>query len=165
MKIIDKNGRLFGFLNILDLIVLILIVGAVLSLAYRLTDNETANLLGGNDTFYITFRTERVRDFSVAAVNVDDVIYEQFAQKLGTIVKVWTDIPHETVSLNDGTAEYFPMEDRFDLYFTIEATGTVNSGGYYVNGNNLLSAGKDIKIQSNMIYTTAKVYSVSTEKP
>lgn len=165
MKIIDKKGRLFGFINILDLIVLVLIVGLGASFAFKTATNENVTLLGASQTFYITFRIERVRDFSVNAVNTGDIIYEQHAQVLGKTVNVWTEEPHEVVALNDGTAEYFPMEGKYDLFITVEATGTVNSGGFYVNGNNQVSAGKDMKIQSNMVYTSARVFSVTEEMP
>jgi len=165
MKIIDEKGRLFRFINILDLVVLVLLAGAVSTFAYRTMNSDTARLIGGNDVFYVTFRIERVRDYSVNAVNVGDIIYEQFAAKLGEVVKVYTGTPHEIVDLNDGTAALFPMEDRFDLYITIEATGTINSGGYYVGGNNHLAPGRDVKIQSNMVLTTARVYKISEEKP
>lgn len=165
MKMIDTKGRLFGFINILDLIVLALIIGLGAVFALRTATNETVTLIGANQTFYITFRIERVRDFSVAAVKEGDIIYEQYAQVLGKTVKVWTETPHEVVVLNDGTAEYFPMEGKYDLFITIEATGTSNSGGFYVNGNNQVSSGKDMKIQSNTIYTSARVFSVSEEMP
>jgi hypothetical protein len=165
VKVIDEKGRLFGLLNVLDLLVLVLIIGAAASFAFRASSGEATPILNAGEKFYVTFRTERVREFSVKAVNVGDTIYEQHADVLGKVVKVWTEEPHEIVALNDGTAAYFPMEGKYDLFITIEATGAVNSNGYYVNGNNHLSSGKDVRLQSNMVYTSARVFSVSREMP
>lgn len=159
MKIIDANGRFFGKLNIIDFFVIFLAVCAAAGLFYRLNSKETTAITGGNDVFYVTFCVEKVRQFSIDAVNEGDIIYEQHGQKLGVVTRVQTGAAHKIVSLNDGTSAYFPMRDKYDLFFTIEASGVINESGFYINGNNHMAAGHDVKIQSNMILTTAKVYS------
>lgn len=47
MKLIDKKGRLFGKLNVVDLIVFIIIIGVVGAVAYRLV-SPRLNANGGN---------------------------------------------------------------------------------------------------------------------
>ena len=163
MKFI-KNGRLFGLFNILDIFIFAIIAGSVAGVVMRLNASPVS-VLGGTDEFYVTFRIERVREFTVNAVNIDDVIYEQHGAKLGTVIDISEDEPRMNVAFYDGTAAYYPMDGRSDLYITIQATGAKNQNGYYIGGNNHLQPGKEIKIQSNMIYTTARVSAVSDKFP
>ena len=66
MSIIDKKGKLFGKLNIIDLIAVILIVAVVALLGYKLTSNQGGGLAGeGQPVVY----TVKIR-------NVDQRIYD-----------------------------------------------------------------------------------------
>ncbi len=47
MKIVDEKGKLFGKVNVVDLIVLIIIIGIIGAVGYRLTSSRV-NVGGGN---------------------------------------------------------------------------------------------------------------------
>lgn len=155
--IIDEKGKLFGKISILDIIVLLLVGGLVISFAFKARASDNITFLSANDTFYVTFRIERVRDFTVNAVSEGDVFYEQHASILGTVVDVWTEDGTLVVKQDDGTAELFTYDDKYDLLITLEVKGSITENGYYIRGNNQVSVGSDLKIQSNMIQTSGRV--------
>ena len=160
MKIIDGKGRVFGLINILDLLVFVLIIGAFFSVFQKVVSGGTG-FLGTDDTFYVTLRIERVRDYTVSAVEIGDIFYEQYAQVLGEVVKKDTQTPYSIITKFDGTADYIPMDDRYDLYLTLKVTGKKNQNGYYIGGNNHFSIGKDVRLHSNMIITFGTVTAIS----
>lgn len=66
----DKNGKLFGKINIIDLLVLILAVGIVIAVALKMTGRAgPARVEKGTSIFY-----------TVAVENIDNEVYENIAR-------------------------------------------------------------------------------------
>lgn len=160
---IDSKGRLFSKISVIDLLVVLVLLGLCAGLAVKLMSSETQQIVSSNTTFYTTFMVEKVRDYSVEAVSEGDIFYEQHAQELGKVVKVWKETAYEIMKKNDGTAVYVPMEGRSNLFFTLECKGNVNSQGYFVNGNRQLAFGNDLKVKSNMILCMGRVSHISED--
>jgi hypothetical protein len=73
--IIDKEARLFGKINIIDLIIVIGLAGLVTFGVYQLRSGR--GLLGGETReFIISFFTEEVDNFSAAGVNAGDNVFD-----------------------------------------------------------------------------------------
>ncbi|MDR3090617.1 MAG: DUF4330 domain-containing protein [Clostridiales bacterium] len=157
-----KNGKLFGLFNLLDIIVVLLIAGMAASFLYKRASRGEINVLGEQRAFYVTYKVEKVRDYSLNAIEDGDVFFEQHAQVIGKVVRERSETSVQWAQLLDGTIEKYPMEDKYDLYLTLEASGTKTSGGYFINGNNQVAPGRDMAIQSNkIIMGSARVYAVS----
>lgn len=77
MKLIDEKGRLFGKVNIVDLIVLIIIIGIIAAVGYRLLSSRV-NANGGNpvstpDQYcYVTLYSSLVVPEISQSLNVGD---------------------------------------------------------------------------------------------
>jgi hypothetical protein len=77
MKLIDEKGRLFGKVNVVDLIVLVIIVGIVGAVGYRLTSSRV-NANGGNPVStpeqycYVTLYSSLVVPEISQSLNVGD---------------------------------------------------------------------------------------------
>ncbi|MDR1065858.1 MAG: DUF4330 domain-containing protein [Clostridiales bacterium] len=163
--IIDANGRLFGKISLIDALVAFIIIGLGAGFAYKRLSRSAAPIISGADTFYATFAFERVRDFSASAVKPGDIFWEQYERELGEAVRVETSIAKEIMKLDDGSAIYAPMEQRFNLYVTLRCKGRVSDSGYYVGGVKQLSIGSDVRLKSNMILSGGKVCALSKEAP
>lgn len=75
MKIIDKNGRLFGFINIIDLLVLIAVVGIVVVGVKKFGNNSSAaNAVVKKGV--ITAEVSEIRKVSADAIKEGDPIYD-----------------------------------------------------------------------------------------
>ena len=58
MKIIDEKGRLFGKINLIDLLVLVLVVAVVLAVGWKLVGRKAAASVSNNNheiTFTVLF--------------------------------------------------------------------------------------------------------------
>ena len=164
-KITDKNGRFFGKVSVLDVLLIVLILGLAAGYGYKRLSAPAERIVNANTTIYATFVIERVRDFSVAAFREGDVVYEQYGQQsLGKIVAIRTAQARDVLKKADGSSVYAPMEGKYDIYITLEASGSVSGGGYYFNGNEQLAVGSDLTLQSNTVICSARVYKLGLEE-
>ena len=66
--IIDKNGRLFGKISIVDIIVIVAAVLVFAGVYVRFSGNQGKAVVQ-NDTFYYTMEIENVRKTTLDAIN------------------------------------------------------------------------------------------------
>lgn len=105
MKIINEKGKLFGLVNIIDLITILLIIALVLGAFYKFKGNSI-NVIGTNNTKEMEYvvrlnpnyedyfkqlnvgdklvRDKRVLDASITDINIQDY-YESIADENGEI--------------------------------------------------------------------------------
>ncbi|MCL2664041.1 MAG: DUF4330 domain-containing protein [Defluviitaleaceae bacterium] len=166
-KIIDEKGRLFGKVSVIDIVVLIALIGLGYGVGYRNASPAIQQLLTADKTFYVTLVSEKVRQFSVDAVEIGDVFFKQHErQPLGSVADAYSAGSLDIMTKPDGTAVLAPVEGRYDLYIVIEATGSVTESGFFVNGNMLVSEGSEFTVLSNRIMlTVATVHEVSEQLP
>lgn len=157
---IDKNGKLFGKISIVDLLILILVAVLAIGLIFRVV-NKSA--ISGNSNFKTVLKIEDVRQFTVDAIQVGDVIYEQHANEIGVVSNV--EIGEATEIMEDMKGEAFlaPLDQRYNLIITLDTTGRISDKGYYANGNRQLSIGGDLPIQSKYVYTSSRIIDVYEE--
>ena len=72
MSIIDKKGKLFGKLNIIDLIAIVLILAVLALIAYKLLDGKSGGLSSGGQSIVYT----------VEVKGVEPEVYENIKQEL-----------------------------------------------------------------------------------
>jgi len=162
--IIDKQGRVAGKVSIIDIALVLVVIGLVIGYGYRKMSGIATAIVNTNTTFYVTLDVEPLRQFSVDAINIGDIFYKQHEQQpLGKVVAIRKETAKNVIDRPDGTAVYAEMQDKYALYVTLECTGNVNNGGYYVNGSSQISAGSDVTVQSNMVVCGARVNSISED--
>jgi len=158
---LDNNGRLGGKLSILDLCVVILVLALLAGFFMRGGTQTAAQILNANDEFYVVLVVERVRQFSVDAVSVGDVFFERHAAILGEVVETWAERSNELVRLDDGTLVEMDNEFRYNLFVKLRSQGFISDAeGYFIGGNNHVSAGQLLQIQSHNIFVNMFVQEV-----
>ncbi|SMC42529.1 DUF4330 domain-containing protein [Papillibacter cinnamivorans] len=125
MKIVDEKGKLFGAVNLVDLVVLILVIGGIALAVWKFT--------GVSDTFF----AKKVQiTYTVKAEGLDPELYEQTlkhvpstlmaaGEKLPGQITGVTKQPHMVCVLGeDGQPIWVEDPYHIDLTFTVEATVT-----------------------------------------
>ena len=137
MKLVDEKGKLFGILNIIDLLVILLLIVAVALIGWKVTRKDGASNA-----------SRTILTYTVEVEGVDQEVYEGIKAYVpgesgigdqlmanGEMVDAYvtnvTAAPHEgglTMTDVNGTTMTFPVEgdDTLDLTFTIQAN-VVNS--------------------------------------
>ncbi len=148
MKIIDEKGKLFGLINIIDLIVLLLIVIIVVGGAKRFGNKPV--LTTEETPAKITFEVRNVRDITVDQIQVGDPIY--FYDRggyIGTIsdkeVKPYT----EEVEY-EGTWVNAEMPGKYFVYFTIDAQ-VRDSEDVVVAGGEQVRVGVEMRMKNKKV--------------
>ena len=158
---IDNKGRLFGRISVVDIIIVLAFIAAVAGFAYKLTAGSNTIVIKSDTPITMELKIEQARQYSVDAVVIGQNLYEEHADLIGTVTAVRTEPSYTLGGNNDGTQTYAPVENRFDIYITVAATGRVTDGSYYLGGSRQVSPGSSIKIESQTMSCTAKVNSVS----
>lgn len=132
MKVVDEKGKLFGKLNIIDLLVIILILAAILVVGVKVLgggDDEEAPVATLTYTVRVTAqRTElanRVAEYVNTATGTKDQLMAGGNMLDAYIVDYWTE-PTRYNKINDGSVELFDSAAAeeaglVDICFVIEA--------------------------------------------
>ena len=164
---VDKQGRLFSRVSIVDIAIIVAVLALGIGFAYRQFAPRFEDVLRPEETFYVTFEVNRMRGHVTDEVVVvgESLFRQHNRQALGRIVDVERFPATSLMTRIDGTAIQATMEDRYMLHITIEATGSVNETGYLANGNDHIAPGAEVVlINSRVIFPVARVLSVGHER-
>lgn len=136
MKIIDRNGRLFGKISVID--VLVIAVVLVMAVALYVKNNTLAHTSTSTTNTKITYQVlaQGVRTYVGDAVQVGDLMYDQDRSSggtLGEIIDVQVLPSSKLAEFKDGTVESVPVEDGVNLLITVRGEGLLSEGRYLLN--------------------------------
>lgn len=154
MKIIDRNGRLFGRISIIDVLVILVVLVMAAALYFKDRQAHTGTAVTEQKiTFQI--RARGVDDFVADHILVGDGLYDKAYSSGGRAIGYITDVQVErdpgmllADKLTDGTAGLLEAEDTVDLLITVEGQGLVTNGSYSINRV------YDLGVNSNRNYAT-----------
>lgn len=137
MKIIDRNGRLFGKISIIDLIVVAVVIVMAFALYVKTNHNEITSTSTPDSTITYQMLVRGVRTYVADAVQVGDKVYDQDRNSGGGSLGVITNIEirpgGRLAEFNDGTIAAAPVEDGVDMLLTIQGSGLISEGRYLLN--------------------------------
>ena len=141
---IDRDGRIFGLVSVVDLLVLIFLVLAGVSLYLKanvLDTTQTAQShdLSAMDTVSVQVLVSNVSDFVADALEIGDEVYDQGnfdAGVLGTISDIQIQGASYIAELSNGLqAVVSGAEDHCNILLTLECRYTQSNGFWMINGD------------------------------
>lgn len=118
--------------NWIDALVCLLLVLLAAGAMYKFTAAEHTSA-ANNDTIRYVVQIPAGKDSTVDAVRPGDVLYDSDSgNAIGTVTEVNAEPALKEISLPDGTSAWGTIDDRYDLYITVEAEGTVNDRREYL---------------------------------
>ena len=146
--IINKEGKLFGKVSIIDILVLIGIIVVIIGLAMRFGPAGRA-VLTSSEKIQYTLRVEGVRFFTVDALERGGPVSDATTkEEMGTVVDVTAVPARGEVMMADGTVARLEIPEEYDVYITVEVDGKSNDTGFYTQGNKFLAAGSTYTINT-----------------
>ena len=156
----DKNGKLFGKVSIVDLIILLLVLVITAGSIWRFT-SPSAALDQSDATINYTIRIEGVRDFTLEYYSVGLRVYDrQAGQFIGHISDVRHTDFYELHPHFDGTLKWVAVPGRVTIFLDIVANGRVTPTAVYVEGTYEIAAGSMRYINTKYVQTSGRIYSV-----
>jgi hypothetical protein len=159
MKIIDDRGKLFGIINIIDLLVLAIIVLAAVFLAGRMLPGTESGDAGRQKEMEYTVKVEEVSKYTIDAANVGDAIFDfETGSYIGEISEV-DHSPHmEYLVDKDNEAIAIESIDKFDLFITIKADFVETDKALMV-GDMIVAVGRKVLVYNKYLFVEGKIYS------
>lgn len=133
MRFIDENGRLFGKISVVDVVVLLLVAAMAGSIFYvKKSQNMTNGVAEEPITYQVT--VSGAQDYIQDSIQVGDALFDkEFASggALGTITEI-QELPGTLqAEFNDGTIAQAEVEGAVNLLLTVEGKGLVSDTGSY----------------------------------
>lgn len=143
-KLIDAEGRLFGFISVVDIVAVLVVAALALMLVNRFitpvngSHADTPGVGVTADEADVTFEIclAGMRETSAASIQAGDRIYSTATGALlGEIVGTRQEPYIQLVDDHrDGTVKEMTTEGYCDLYVTIRGKCSVLDGHYYLDG-------------------------------
>ena len=158
---INKEGKLFGKISIIDIFVVLVIVVAAFGVYSRfIAGNETVET--NMSKIQYEMKVKKVREASVTALEKGGALYDSITKEyMGEIVSVEAVPCMEDQQMSDGTIVMSEIPERFDVYITLNVDGSSNKAGYYTKDNKNLCVGSSLIISTKFAETTGEIISIS----
>lgn len=167
--ILDKKGKLFGKVSIVDIIVLLIVIVGIIGLFFTKMSLDSKKYMSDGsdmllkaseeyDKMTIKLKVEKVRDITKDAIVIGDEVYLVSGDVLlGIITDVYSKPATDTIDTNDGALYTVEIPERYDVTIVVEGYGRKLADGYYVDSNTRLYFGKSIEVKTTTIQTSPTV--------
>lgn len=160
--IINKDGKIFGKISIVDIVVLLVIVLLAVGLVSKFGGKTSLNISEG-EKMQCTLLVKNVRMFSVEALQKGGEVYDKTTKEyIGDIKEVTYTEGESTVNMADGTFSVVPVEGKYNAYVTVEFEGKTSDKGYYTAANKQIGTGATIVFNSKFAQCESVVFDVKT---
>lgn len=161
MKIIDKNGKLFGKISVIDILVVAVVIVLIFAVYSRFFTKTTTAVGTINDSFEFQLCVKGVREQTVDALRVGDSVYDSENNTyLGTITAIEVTDAYGEYATIDGDYVVAPVEGRKEAVLTIAADGLISAGRYYASRTYEISTNLSFTFYTKYCCTTGYVWSV-----
>lgn len=128
--LLDKNGKLFGKINIIDIAAVLLVIVFCAGIAIRVSNSK--NLIKENTgKCRFTVKIEELRREGADAVIKGDTLSEGVETVFGEITDVRTVQMTDEIVKADGTKTEAERPDKYTVYATVELDGKWKDGIFY----------------------------------
>lgn len=159
-KILDEKCKLFGKINIIDLLVVVAIL--VLIFASIIKFENVSEQMTSDKTIEYTVEVVGIRQPSVDAIKkkLEGITEIETEKELGNVVDVKVTPTKELVHLNDGSYKEVELVNKYTALLTIEVSGTETKDNYYTSTGKKLIVGESISLYNDYVVSYGNVKSV-----
>ncbi len=162
MKIIDSKGKIFGIINYLDLMAILVIVLLAVNFFVLDNDENSRELIKSqaDKEILLTFNISGIKDISVNSVKKGDVFREfPTGSLLGEVVEVEFSNQKLATTDRDGNVIYSDIPDRYDMLVTMRAMANETENSIKVS-NLEVQIGRSMIIESKLIRFESVIYGI-----
>jgi hypothetical protein len=159
-KLIDDNGKIFGFINIIDFCVLVLLLIVAIGTFYKFKSHAT-NINGSSQKIHYQILIKDVKKSSVKFYQKNlSVSDSKTGVFLGTITNFSIKDYYDYVTDINGVVHYAQKPDKIQILLDVEANAVETEQAYLIGGTYELKSGADIYIMTkyaDVIGTVEKI--------
>ena len=160
-KIIDDRGRLFGFVSIIDVIVLIAVVVLAVTTLTKFSIQDSPIITTSTVPVHYTVRVHTVRLMTADMFRPGDSLFNESGSYIGTIISIDVADAEVIETLADGTFVVARAFERYDVILTVEAQCSFSNGRYYADRFFELNANSEHRLNTKYIATTGTITTIT----
>lgn len=164
-KIVSENGKLFGKINLLDFLVLLILVVAVVGGCYKLFFVDNSVYTPDYQSGSITLRLTNLTDRQAAAVKNGDHIRVPKIQDLGIVKDI--EIAHRVDNVNSIDGNIYTIENplSYELTVKLETDKLFERDGFiYVGDSYKINKGMSMDVSNGLMPCKATLISIEINK-
>lgn len=169
--IIDKKGKLFGKINIIDLCILLVIVVGISGMIFTVAKIKNNSSVLSSDkkgeaaTVEVGLLLKEVRDVTRDAIIVGDEVFTTTkGTSLGKITKIESTQSKRTVVTDNGEVYSAIVPEKYDVTIYVETQAKKTETGYHGDDDVRFLYGKYYEIKTSTIKTTPMISSIKEVK-
>lgn len=161
MKVVDDKGKFFGFINIIDLLLVLFLVAAVYFAVVVVFKKGSVVVFSQDKNIRVKFMVQDITPDVSKFFRKGDVVKRRETQgRIGVINKVKI-TPAQSIEPNDqGIMIESTKPNRRDVFFEVETKGRQNAD-IVATGSEILRVGEEYEIVSPAFFAEAMVVGVS----
>lgn len=163
MKLINEKGKLFGIINVVDLLVLVAAIAVVGGVGYKLFAKQIKEVASPQVTLTMTVRVRGATPFLVDEVERNDQVGKSLVSGNSYVNAKITDMRIEDyvqqVTTADGRIVSATDPDKKDIIFTIETKVSKDTPSPAI-GTQEVRAGRTYIVKTNDFETSGNIDSV-----
>ncbi|KAB3534172.1 DUF4330 domain-containing protein [Alkaliphilus pronyensis] len=158
MKLIDNKGRIFGKINIFDLLIIVIILYGGFWGYQRYNEVQPAN--SEESEIHLQLFIHEVRNVTTEAIQVGDMLYSsQNNRFIGEIIDKQVNGAEKLVETKDGKVVKSEIPGKYDMLITVKSFGTVNDRNIII-GSKEVRVGMPLKVYTNLYEVSTTVFVV-----
>ncbi|MBO5060594.1 MAG: DUF4330 domain-containing protein [Clostridia bacterium] len=157
---LDKNGKLFGKISIIDLLAIFAVIIAVLGISARFVTTAAKNVREKTQFSYVV-EIEGIRFYTIDALNKKGIVTDL---KGNSVVGEITNVEYKRMEIQSvtstGETVFATVPEKYTALITVKAEGNESEKGYFVGDNIELSVGSTMSMTTKYVNSTGKVKSI-----
>ncbi|MGI6776488.1 MAG: DUF4330 domain-containing protein [Acetivibrionales bacterium] len=135
--IVNKKGRLFGKVNVIDLFVMLVIIAVIAGVGYTyINRNKEASFSRNLEDIQVEFYQEEVNDFTAKSIKIGDPVRESVQNaSFGRVTDIKIEEAVSWIKTGDGKNISAPKPGYSSVYITMEAKGIIGSNGVTIDNS------------------------------
>ncbi len=156
MKLMDKQGKLFGKIHFFDLLILLVLVVGLLGMGLRFANPKAPAAQLKTATY--TFEAKSVQECVARSFQVGDTLYEKEVP-MGTVTAVKV-TPYAGLEINAaGQPVMAEHKLLYTLTLTVTTDGLLEKDGYYIGTQEILN-GTSHEFKNGIALAVGKVLEI-----
>lgn len=163
MAILNNKGQLFGKINIIDLIIILVIVAVIGGGIYKFSTLDNIFSSDNLKEVSLVLEVPEVNEGLIASIEKGDVLYDSVrGSEFGTVTSKGF-VPHkELVTDIKGIAEYKEIPELYDVELQIKSLGNITNNGTII-GSTPIYIGSSIRLRSSLYVFTSDVLNIEID--
>ncbi len=164
--IVDEKGRLFGKINLLDILIVVIIIGVVVAVAYKLNNSKVITPFTQKDKIVTVLTADEVIEEIASTLNVGESVRDRVTgASFGVVKSIEVNPSISYTSNSNGEIVKSTRPGYKSLIITVEGEGVYsNSNVTFGNNDYYINKQYEIRIDNTSIYFRVQNVTKAEEK-